>query len=431
MTGISVYTIGPDGSSLPGPGCAPARLPNILAWQMPRGLVAAVLIALLTAPGTAPGVSSLATLLPSLAGEGQGLFVEAEDGTVLAAQAASHPVHPASVTKVATTLALLEHFGPEHRFETRLLVRGEPTDGVVTGDLIVEGGGDPFFVSEHAGAIARRLRATGIRTVAGSLLVRGPFVFNWKPDPTGDRLRAVLTGQIPEDPWTDTAGPRVAAVPPEVALRVVGTPGAPDAPEPPERLLATHRSPPLLLILKALNGYSNNVFRFLSTGVGGPAAVEALARAVLPAEMRDEVRIDDAAGGGTTNRLSPRAAVAVLRALEYALRARDLDLPDVLPVSGVDPGTLRERFAGPGERGTVVGKTGTYGEVGASGLVGAVRTRRYGRVRFAVLNAGVPVAEARARQDAVVRALVAHAGGAPPWPRPRPAADPVSAASLR
>ena len=38
---------------------------------------------------------------------------------------------------------------------------------------------------------------------------------------------------------------------------------------------------------------------------------------------------------------------------------------------------------------------------------GAMRTRRYGTVRFAVLNRGVAVPEARARQDAFVRELAA------------------------
>lgn len=397
---------------------------------MGPGVFVTALISLLVTWGTAQGTPSLATLLPTLAGPGQGVLVEAEDGTILGAQAESHPVHPASVTKVATTLVLLERLGPEHRFATRLLARGEFRDGVLDGDLIVESGGDPFFVSEHARAIGRRLRGIGLRTVNGSLLVRGPFLFNWQPDAAGDRLRAALAGEPSADARAEADGGRDEVGPGEIVLRIDGSPPGRDLPKAWERVLATHRSPPLRLILKALNGYSNNVFRPLSNCVGGPAAVEAFVRELLSEEMRDEVRIDDAAGGGKTNRLSPRAAVAVLAALERALRGHGLDLPDVLPVSGIDPGTLRERFARPEELGTVVGKTGTFGEVGASALVGAVRTRAYGRIRFAILNAGLPVAEARARQDAVVRALLAHAGGAHPWIPPAPAVDPVFATSL-
>ena len=48
-----------------------------------------------------------------------------------------------------------------------------------------------------------------------------------------------------------------------------------------------------------------------------------------------------------------------------------------------------------------------------------LRSSRYGIVAFGVLNAGVPVPEARARQDAFVRALI-DAVGAEPWPYETP-----------
>ena len=48
-----------------------------------------------------------------------------------------------------------------------------------------------------------------------------------------------------------------------------------------------------------------------------------------------------------------------------------------------------------------------------------LRTQRYGRVAFAVLNHNVPVPEARRRQDVFVRALV-DATGAEPWPYDTP-----------
>jgi D-alanyl-D-alanine carboxypeptidase/D-alanyl-D-alanine-endopeptidase (penicillin-binding protein 4) len=134
--------------------------------------------------------------------------------------------------------------------------------------------------------------------------------------------------------------------------------------------------------------------------------VERIARASVPSEMGSEITIDNAAGAGTTNRLSPRATVALLRALERELEPGALSLVDVLPVAGVDPGTLRLRLEGTTDRAAVVGKTGTFGSVGASALAGVVRTRRYGHVTFAVLNRGLPVLEAQHRQDAFVRALL-------------------------
>jgi D-alanyl-D-alanine carboxypeptidase/D-alanyl-D-alanine-endopeptidase (penicillin-binding protein 4) len=122
--------------------------------------------------------------------------------------------------------------------------------------------------------------------------------------------------------------------------------------------------------------------------------------------MRDEDVITDAAGAGTKNRLSPRAAVALVQALAHDLERAGLALTHVLPVAGIDVGTLRDRLPG----GAVVGKTGTYGSLGASALAGVARTRRWGRVTFAVLNRGVPVPQAQRRQDAFVAALLAEAG---------------------
>jgi D-alanyl-D-alanine carboxypeptidase/D-alanyl-D-alanine-endopeptidase (penicillin-binding protein 4) len=108
----------------------------------------------------------------------------------------------------------------------------------------------------------------------------------------------------------------------------------------------------------------------------------------------------------------------LLRALNGELAKSHHALPDVLPVAGIDEGTLRHRFEAPGERGHVVGKTGTYGDYGASALAGALRTRDRGIVYFAVLNHGVPTEVARKRQDAFVRALLA-AFDTEAWPYQR------------
>jgi D-alanyl-D-alanine carboxypeptidase/D-alanyl-D-alanine-endopeptidase (penicillin-binding protein 4) len=164
--------------------------------------------------------------------------------------------------------------------------------------------------------------------------------------------------------------------------------------------------------------------------VGGPPAVQEFARAHVPPAMRDEIVIDNAAGGGETNRLSPRAAVALLRALTRELTDEGHRLTDVLPVSGVDPGTLEERLLEPpAHRRTVVGKTGTFGSVGASALAGVLHTQRWGAVAFAVLNHNVPVPDARQRQDAFVHALI-DATGAEPWPYDTAAHATFSAAEI-
>ena len=67
-----------------------------------------VFISLNTITASAAELQQLAT---TYLGVDQGVFVQAEDGTILLAQQEARPVHPASVTKVATTLALLEILG--------------------------------------------------------------------------------------------------------------------------------------------------------------------------------------------------------------------------------------------------------------------------------------------------------------------------------
>jgi len=69
-------------------------------------------VACFPAAPSAESPLSLATEARIILGDDQGVYVEAADGTALLAQAAAKPVHPASVSKVPTTLALLRKLGP-------------------------------------------------------------------------------------------------------------------------------------------------------------------------------------------------------------------------------------------------------------------------------------------------------------------------------
>src|SRR5262245_49338897 len=130
----------------------------------------------------------LQLLAAAAVGADQGVFVQAENGTVLVAQQESRPVHPASVTKVATSLALLEQLGHDYRFETQFLAGGPVIDGSLKGDMVVRATGDPTFVFENAFLMLRGLHAQGLREVRSDLRVEGPLLFNWKADDMGRRL---------------------------------------------------------------------------------------------------------------------------------------------------------------------------------------------------------------------------------------------------
>ena len=85
---------------------------------------------------------------------------------------------PASVLKVVTVAATLEHLGPDYRWRTRLTTSGAVAGGVLDGDLVVEPGADPtwgeFFddgADEPLAALAGQVRARGITRVTGDLVV--------------------------------------------------------------------------------------------------------------------------------------------------------------------------------------------------------------------------------------------------------------------
>ncbi len=78
---------------------------------------------------------------------------------------------PASVTKAFTALYAIEALGGEHAFETRIYADGELENGILDGNLILAGGGDPNLVTDQVAELALRLKATGLREVRGDFLV--------------------------------------------------------------------------------------------------------------------------------------------------------------------------------------------------------------------------------------------------------------------
>lgn len=86
---------------------------------------------------------------------------------------------PASVAKAITALYALDVLGPGHRFGTHLVATGGVSGGVVQGDLILVGGGDPTLDTNALADMAASLKAKGIREVRGAFKVAEgalPFV---------------------------------------------------------------------------------------------------------------------------------------------------------------------------------------------------------------------------------------------------------------
>ncbi|MAY82072.1 MAG: D-alanyl-D-alanine carboxypeptidase/D-alanyl-D-alanine-endopeptidase [Deltaproteobacteria bacterium] len=100
-----------------------------------------------------------------------GLVWNLETGEELWSHQADVPINPASVQKVITTLAVLEHLGPKTTLVTHVNYDGTITDGVLEGNLYMVGGGDPTMVIERLWKLAADVYAAGVERVTGDLIV--------------------------------------------------------------------------------------------------------------------------------------------------------------------------------------------------------------------------------------------------------------------
>ncbi|WP_343082287.1 D-alanyl-D-alanine carboxypeptidase/D-alanyl-D-alanine endopeptidase [Ostreiculturibacter nitratireducens] len=101
------------------------------------------------------------------------VVADAKTGRILESVSADTPMPPASVTKAITSLYALEHLGGDYRFGTRLIATGPIRGGVISGDLVLAGGGDPTLSTDTLGDMAAALRRAGVTGVSGRFLVWG------------------------------------------------------------------------------------------------------------------------------------------------------------------------------------------------------------------------------------------------------------------
>jgi D-alanyl-D-alanine carboxypeptidase/D-alanyl-D-alanine-endopeptidase (penicillin-binding protein 4) len=288
----------------------------------------------------------------------------------------------------------------------------------VTGDLVVTGR-DPSLHYEHAVMIARQLNELGIRTVTGNIIVAPNFTmnFDWSARHSGEMFRETLDAArrsaTATRAWLDERtlvgdNNSLSSVPSVVVNGEVQVGSAPTGALP----ILTHKSSRLVDVLKALLCYSNNFMaERIGEGLGGPEAVSGLLIRQLGLSP-DELSLSSTSGLGI-NRVTPRAMMKILRALRDELAKNKLSLSDILPVAGVDPGTLEERYTDPQERGSVIAKTGTLVRTdgGASSLVGQMKTKSGRVVLFVIMNQRGNVVRFRQNQDTIVSAIQNSLGG--------------------
>lgn len=122
------------------------------------------------------------------------VLADARTGEILAERGADRSIMPASIVKAITTAAALHYMAPDTRFQTTLEASAttEP-GGVLAGNLVIRGGGDPTLGSSRVeGSLSSStlldrwtsaVLEAGIRSIEGKVIGDGTF---FPPDPTPD-----------------------------------------------------------------------------------------------------------------------------------------------------------------------------------------------------------------------------------------------------
>lgn len=108
---------------------------------------------------------------PALAGAAVGLCLINERGEIVKDANATTPFIPASSLKTLTTATALEILGPDFHFTTELKSTASIQDGIIQGDLVIVGGGDPLLKLDDLKAWAAELKQRGLTRVTGGIRI--------------------------------------------------------------------------------------------------------------------------------------------------------------------------------------------------------------------------------------------------------------------
>ncbi len=363
----------------------------------------------------------LADDLRAAGGSSSALVVDDTTGTTLFSDKPNERRLPASVAKLYTTVTALFTLGAGAHLTTTVLGHAAAgADGAYHGALYLRGGGDPTFGDESfdrqmygAGigatvqALARRLRAAGIRRVSGPIVADESYFDSRRGGPNSAyRASPVLEGELSglayDDGFTSSsetqlqpqpalwAGEALATVmresgivtPKNIRVRAGTTP--PGATE-----LADVESPPLSTLIELTNSPSDDFFaetllkdigRQVS-GHGTTAAGAAVVRNVIAQKLGIHPTLVDGSGLSRHDRTTAAEVVKLLREMRG-----DPAFYDSLAIAGVR-GTMSEEMLGSKAMGNCRGKTGTLHDVAS--LVGYCTAADGDELSFAFIMNGL------------------------------------------
>ncbi len=339
-----------------------------------------------------------------------------ENGRVIFERLSSEPVIPASAQKLLTAIALLENFGPEHRFSTRVISQNQPVNGILEGDLWVVGGGDPLLMTANYAErykdpfpytniqdLALKIVSSGINQITGAVIGdeslfddmrfvdTWPERFRYTDQKQSGPLSALSlnAGFVRWDPVKESNGFNTPAEDPAkyaasvleeilkdngITINETAKSGA--SPDYAYFEIARIDSPEMSeMISKMLLGSDNTTAEVLLKGLSARDELPGTSRAgtaIVVQSLKDSgyymegVEVADASGLDYGNRVTCRLLTELLDEGFYSP-----NLKKSLPITGKS-GTLRKRLVDTPAEGRVRGKTGSLN--GVISLTGTVDT---------------------------------------------------------
>jgi D-alanyl-D-alanine carboxypeptidase/D-alanyl-D-alanine-endopeptidase (penicillin-binding protein 4) len=326
-------------------------------------------------------------------------------------------MRPASNMKMLTCITALRILGPNFRFRSGVYTRGEVKKDTLYGDIGFKFDFDPQFNPDSIARLADCLKNLGIKAVKGKVIVD----------------MAIKEPMQHEEHWTigDLKARKLGIlyrgsrrVMPELkyVLRSKGISFA-DAQAEEVKLpkgmkkVGEISTPVTYPIMRALLNSSNENAECLYYPLAGKLLVGDDYRSAGNARLKRFIRrelnvhpdsvavIHDACGLCIHDRLSPRFLVRLFH-YAYAHKYINNVLRTFLPVPG-SAGTLLRRMNKPELKGRIQAKTGTLTrENGLTSLAGYAKGSNGHLLLFAVIQNGLPVADARLWQDRFCTELV-------------------------
>ncbi|HYH58258.1 MAG TPA: D-alanyl-D-alanine carboxypeptidase [Thermoleophilaceae bacterium] len=358
------------------------------------------------------------------------------DGKKLYARKAKRRRILASNTKLFTTAAVLDRFGPRARFQTTILADRRPTRrGKIRGDLYLRGGGDPSFGSisftrrAYGGGgatlqkLARAVERAGVRRITGDVLGDESLFDSLRGGPDSGYGVSQWVGPLSALAYNRGLarenGSAFQTRPPEFAaqkladalrrrgIRIGGRAGVSRA-RGRVRSIARARSLTVERLVELTNTVSDNFFaetlaKRLHAATGRRGTTDGGARRVtrFARGLGAKAKLVDGSGLARGNRAGPRGVVRLLRGMRQHDAFRSYW--DSLALPG-RPGTLSDRRTNRRCR----GKTGTIS--GVSALSGYCRGKSGDLIAFSFLMNGVGYSYDRARriQDAMTHIVAKY-----------------------